>query len=65
MSAVTFDTHWQAMACLACALAGETPESHFPQEEGLWEHPCPACGETAVWVTPVARRGEDFSGVAA
>lgn len=48
----TFETHMQAMACTSCFLAGETPPEHFPQRPGLWEHPCPKCGENAVWVTP-------------
>lgn len=52
----TFKTHWQAMACTSCMLAGGTPEDHFPQEPGLWPHPCPRCGEQAVWVTPLALR---------
>jgi Zn finger protein HypA/HybF involved in hydrogenase expression len=51
MSAMTFVTHEQAMACMTCALAGFTPESHFPQEPGLWDQPCPKCGAMTVWVT--------------
>lgn len=52
----TFATHEQAMACMGCALAGFTPEAFFPQEPGLWERPCPRCGEFTVWVTEVRSR---------
>jgi hypothetical protein len=44
-------THFQAMACLACGLAGACPPEHFPQRPGLWDLPCPQCGKFAVWVT--------------
>lgn len=49
-------THGQAMACLNCGLAGETPKDHFPQEPGLWDRPCPKCGHTEVWVTEIRER---------
>lgn len=48
---VTPETHSQAMACLACGLAGLTPPDHFPQESGPWDQPCPECGSLAVWVS--------------
>lgn len=50
------DTHEQAMACLSCGLAGFTPESHFPQVDGLWDRPCPGCGEMTVWITEPRER---------
>ena len=57
-----FKTHEQAMACLTCGLAGETPEAHFPQETGLWDRPCPNCGEMTVWVTEPRERKERPAG---
>jgi hypothetical protein len=45
------DAWRQAMACLACGLAGYTPAEHFPQEPGPWDRPCPRCGAFMVWVT--------------
>lgn len=48
---MTADTHEQAMGCTKCFLAGFTPPEHFPQTPGLWDRPCPKCGEYAVWVT--------------
>lgn len=53
---VLFLTHWQAMACLNCGLAGQTPESHFPLPPGLWAEPCPECGARAVWITETRTR---------
>jgi hypothetical protein len=52
-------THEQAMACTACGLAGMTPDDHFPQRPGLWDRPCPKCGEQAVWVTPPREKNAD------
>jgi len=52
MNMVTHETHEQAMACLSCGLAGLVPPDHFPQEDGLWDLPCPQCGEHKVWVAP-------------
>lgn len=46
----------QAMACLSCGLAGMTPESHFPLPAGLWDQPCPKCGEQTVWITEVREK---------
>ncbi len=51
MARMTPETHEQAMCCTTCALAGYTPASHFPQEPGLWDQPCPRCGALTVWVT--------------
>lgn len=51
MSVMTNETHEQAMACLSCGLAGFTPPESFPQAAGLWDRPCPKCGEQTVWVT--------------
>lgn len=51
MAMMSAETHEQAMACTACGLAGWTPDNFFPQEPGLWDSPCPRCGEVAVWVT--------------
>jgi len=48
---MTTETHEQAMACLSCGLAGWTPDKHFPQSPGLWDRPCPQCGERTVWIT--------------
>jgi hypothetical protein len=48
---VSFETHEQAMLCVSCSLAGMTPTDHFPQAPGLWDRPCPRCGEESVWVT--------------
>jgi predicted RNA-binding Zn-ribbon protein involved in translation (DUF1610 family) len=56
MMQVTYETHEQAMACLNCGLAGETPEHAFPQDDGLWDQPCPECGEHMVWVTQIRER---------
>lgn len=55
---VSYATHEQAMACLTCGLAGETPENHFPQDDGLWDRPCPQCGAMTVWVTEVRERDD-------
>lgn len=49
-------TKEQAMACTSCGLAGVVPDEHFPQVPGLWDRPCPQCGEQAVWVTEVCDR---------
>ena len=49
-------THEQMMACTKCFLAGCVPDEHFPQTPGLWDRPCPKCGENAVWVTAVRTR---------
>ena len=54
---VSAATHEQGMACLACELAGLTPAEHFPQEPGLWDRPCPRCGERQVWVTEPRLKG--------
>lgn len=48
---ITSETHEQAMMCTACMLSGFTPPEHFPQNDGLWDNPCPRCGKHAVWVT--------------
>ena len=56
MAKISFAKYEQAMGCLSCGLAGFTPEAHFPQEPGLWDRPCPKCGEEAVWVTEVTER---------
>lgn len=53
---ITTETHEQAMACLACGLAGSVPESHFPLEPGLWDQPCPQCGMDMVWITEIRVR---------
>lgn len=55
---ITAETHEQAMACLTCGLAGTTPADHFPQEPGLWDRPCPQCGEQTVWVTDIRLKEE-------
>lgn len=55
---MTPETHWQAMMCTKCALAGEVPPDHFPQTPGLWGQPCPRCNEDAVWVTEIRAREE-------
>jgi hypothetical protein len=53
---MTSDTHVQSMACLSCGLAGLTPADHFPQDDGLWDQPCPRCEQMMVWVTePIPR----------
>jgi hypothetical protein len=66
MSPMDFKTHEQAMGCLSCGRSGWTPESHFPQEPGLWDRPCPNCGQMTVWVTEPRERmarpeGEDLT----
>jgi hypothetical protein len=53
---ITPETHEQAMACLACGLAGWTPDEFFPQEPGPWDEPCPRCGANMVWVTEPRER---------
>ncbi len=53
---IAYGTHEQAMACMTCGLAGETPDYAFPQDPGLWENPCPGCGELSVWVTEIRKR---------
>ena len=57
-----FKRHEQVMACLSCLLAGFVPEPNFPQEPGLWEHPCPRCGASSVWVTEPRERKEGPEG---
>ena len=64
---ITTATHTQAMACLNCGLAGETPPDHFPQKAGHWDDPCPNCGERMVWVTePIEREvaEQDYGAIA-
>lgn len=51
-------THEQAIACLTCGLAGNCPPNYFPQELGLWDRPCPQCGEMTVWVTEPREKDE-------
>lgn len=53
---VSAETHEQAMACLTCGLGGVTPDDHFPQKPGLWDRPCPQCGQQTVWVTEVREK---------
>jgi predicted RNA-binding Zn-ribbon protein involved in translation (DUF1610 family) len=63
MSKMTAETHEQAMGCLSCGLAGMTPDEHFPQSPGLWDQPCPQCGEHMVWVAePREKEAEQEDG---
>jgi hypothetical protein len=50
------ETHQQIMMCLGCLLASEVPDEYFPQQEGLWDRPCPRCEKFLVWVTDAKAR---------